>query len=69
MKRETAKIVHQFFDQEALKAYIEDRTQELYQALGFAENIEKVRLHQGALRELELLLKAKQYAKNVLEVK
>ena len=66
MKRETAKIVHQFFDQDALEAYVEDRISELHVIL---ETVPEAALCevQGQIFELKRLLKAKTYAEDVLK--
>lgn len=66
MKKETAKIVYQFFDPEALKAYVEDRIAELHVIL---ETVPEAALSgvQGQIVELRRLLKARTYAEDVLK--
>ena len=66
MKFETAKEVHATFDEIAIKAYVEDRISELHVSL---ETIPEAALAevQGQIRELRYLLRAKGYARDVLE--
>ena len=67
MTPEVAKEVHSHFDQTAIEAYVIDRINALHFALETAK--EEVANIQGRIAELKLLLKAKDYARDVLEVK
>ena len=66
MQRDTAKAVHAYFDQIAIEMYVHDRINELHVSL---ETIPEAALSevQGQILELRRLLKAKQYAEDVLK--
>lgn len=66
MQVNTAKEVHATFDEIAIKAYVEDRIQELHVIL---ETVPEAALSevQGQIKELRYLLRAKGYARDVLE--
>jgi len=69
MKRETAKLVHNYFDQAALEIYVKDRVDSLHDILEDCRDMHEVGQTQGAIIELKRLLKAKEYAENILKVK
>lgn len=67
MKFDTAKSVHQYFDDQAIKEYVEDRIKVLHTHLEDVRSMDEVCQTQGKIMELRYLLKAKEYAKAVLE--
>ncbi len=67
MDKTIARTVNQFFDQEALKAYVDIRINSVYRSLEDAQDLEEMFQLQGRIKELRQLLKAREYAEAVLK--
>ena len=68
MTPEVAKIVHRFFDQQALEVYVKDRLESLYKSFEYTKSFEEVEHIKGCIDELRYLVRAKEYAENTLKV-
>ena len=66
MKEQVAKNVHRDFLQDTIVEYVEDRIDELHVSLETIHPDSLLEV-QGRVKELRYLLRAKQYAKDVLE--
>lgn len=66
MDKPVAKEIYANFDKEAIEAYVNYRVGELHSKLEDATG-DAILKYQGAIAEVRLLLKAKDYAKRVLE--
>lgn len=72
MKKETAILINAYLNSpnavNALTVYVNERTSQLQALLKVADNIDDVRRHQGAIVEIEKLLKLRNDSIAVLEV-
>jgi len=66
VKRETARVVNQFFDQIAIETYAKDRVNDIHFLMESCDE-GSLKRYQGAIEELKSLLRAKEYAEAVLK--